>query len=676
MCYTGKAESKNPAKSPAKSPAKGPAKSPSKVLTIYKSPSRRKSLRASILKDQGPTKSPVKNSPLRWIDALKDECAFDEETPMLLNMEAIGIKSLACDQSQSPFSRRRSARLSARYSPQMIETEAQSAITLDASVGQAVHEGLEELGRAGHDFIEQDEKNACGRSMPSDACERDTCSKRESSRGTTPNTVLVTWESSRALPPAVSDSKTVAILNNNRNLEQNHFTHPPPLPTSLDLVSLEPLDDSSQEAPVGAQHNDLGTIAPSTASPKLPFSHYKCPSEPALCASDSKKPDLSTDDPLPNEKIKEPEHAIYDDRQDELLDGETFGSDRSSPHHKDQDKKLQAISDDEARLSQTIDMVQQVSHSMLDEILDAGDGISKDDRAAALNDSNAQKDTGSDGNLHDNNEDMLEESIDVEASRLRPRTRVSDETVMLKEFLSRAQARRAASQPTEPPKSPSRSLRKRSKRSPLQQLDTNSPSPTKPKGPLVGLAALPESANNNVHVEEDLGKSIADLASQRRSTRTRLATPNKTPLNVPSLIPLRRTDGTDPVVLQKSANQELSIVTRANTRRNKGRARLPKMMLVELAQLAEKAVEQDDDSIPHRQQSTIKFVRWDENRLVQYQEAPIDIDEGNKTRTAPKVRRLRGLGATNETPAPKRVSQALLTPAASSRVTKLKAASK
>ena len=621
--------------------------------------------------------------------ALGNNHAVDGETPMLLDMETMGIKSLASDDSQSPFSRRRSARLSARYEYLATRTETQSAITSDALLAQAIHEELKEIDRVIYDCTKQNEKSDLNVSASIDIGESDTIQEPVSPRATSPNTVYSTWKIWEELLPAVSGSKLVTESEEDEDMEQDQFALVPYVPSSLESLSPDSLDDILQDDLTGAKRNVLDItathkcVALSTASPKLPSSDCRDTPKTATDASNYKKPDFTSDGLLPDGQTGEVMQLEYYGHHDELLDAEAFSSGGSSPGHQDVDEQLAVILDSEASPDQVIDMAQQVSRSESNEILDVGDGIKEDDQLAAVHDRNTEKDSESVDNLHDN-EDLLRKSITIAAGRIRSRTRVSDETMLLKDFLSRTQARRAASQSTEPSTPAAKSPpRKRSTRKPLHPLNANSPSSTKSGGLVAESESPARTTDENVPAEEALDKPIADLASQRRSTRTRPVVSTKTPLSVPSFIPLRRADRADSVILQKSANQELSIATRANTRRNKGRARLPKMMLVELAKLAKLAeredsqiVKQDDDGVFHGQRAAIKFVRWDESQLVQYQEAPVDTDEGNDTRPIPKMRRLRGLGATNGTPAPKRVSRALLTPASLNRVTKPKAVSK
>lgn len=248
---------------------------------------------------------------------------------------------------------------------------------------------------------------------------------------------------------------------------------------------------------------------------------------------------------------------------------------------------------------------------------------------------------------------VLRDNEDTTSPRKSSRsgTRFSDDTNMLKDFLSRAQARKQAKdalQVANPAATATAS--RRSPRKALASLDSNSPSPHKAgvdsnrAGTPLGRAKLEE-----VQLEEP-DETAADASPVRRGTRKRLLAPAKTATGAPSFIPVRRADGTDPVVLQKSIAQELALVTRTNTRRNKGQAKPPALILKKLVM---DEVEQETKG-GHALRNC-KSVGWDK-KLVYYQDgrqvqadAEVEVEEKR-----PKARRLRGLGAGNGTPAPKR----------------------
>ena len=251
--------------------------------------------------------------------------------------------------------------------------------------------------------------------------------------------------------------------------------------------------------------------------------------------------------------------------------------------------------------------------------------------------------------------------------KTRSGTRFSDDTSMLKEFLNRAQAKKAAKTPgltavdlPKPQISPRRSPRKA-----LGSRTGNDISPQKPRDEPNRPGTPPRKPQVDALDSDDGEEVSAEITSCRRSTRTRLPAPIKGVPGAPSFIPVRRADGTDPVVLQKSQAQELAMVTRANTRRNKGQSKPPLLALQDIpAEIAETA----SNTTFKRRAASSKTVGWAE-QLASYQDAK-EAEEPEEMRH--KVRRMRGLGAANNrTPAPKRttavVSTSNGTPAAKRR---------
>ena len=234
--------------------------------------------------------------------------------------------------------------------------------------------------------------------------------------------------------------------------------------------------------------------------------------------------------------------------------------------------------------------------------------------------------------------------------KTRSGARFSDDTNMLKDFLNRAQARKAAQKPVlsapeaaVPQHSPRRSPRKMH-----GSQDGQGSSPQKPRN----MATRPNTPSSKPKPEvfdsDDNEERTAEPASCRRSTRTRVPAPSKAVPGAPSFIPVRRADGTDPVVLQKSQAQELAVTTRANTRRNKGQSKPPLLALQDLP------TETTDLASSGRERAErAKSVAWAE-RLASFRDANGDADEIEERR--PKVRRLRGLGAMNGTPTAKRTT--------------------
>ena len=143
-----------------------------------------------------------------------------------------------------------------------------------------------------------------------------------------------------------------------------------------------------------------------------------------------------------------------------------------------------------------------------------------------------------------------------------------DDTDMLRNFLTRVKANKAAR------KSPrrKRSLPHSPLRLPLGTLDNNlSPSPLRPAGETEATEPSPVKGKRKGNA---LGQEGVDLEPRgiRRSGRTRL--PVKEPPAVPSFIPVRRLgqDLDTTITLKRSEEKELAALTRVNTRKNKGNA--------------------------------------------------------------------------------------------------------
>lgn len=198
-------------------------------------------------------------------------------------------------------------------------------------------------------------------------------------------------------------------------------------------------------------------------------------------------------------------------------------------------------------------------------------------------------------------------------------SRFSEETNMLRDFLSRAQARKAArdvSASTEVDANPRRSPRK-----PLVEIHNESPSPERPlpaskrPGTPPGKAKLEMQVGELDELDEldELEEAGQQTSSCRRSTRRRLFTPARPAPGAPSLIPVRRAEGGDKIRLQRSLAQELATVTRSNTRRNRGQSKPPKVVLQSLP------VESSTvDVVSSKGEGCGKSVGWDAT-LVYYQ---------------------------------------------------------
>jgi hypothetical protein len=202
----------------------------------------------------------------------------------------------------------------------------------------------------------------------------------------------------------------------------------------------------------------------------------------------------------------------------------------------------------------------------------------------------------------------------------------------------------------------------------------------------------PATAETDVEDTEDFESS----KSSRRSARTRksrLPAPASAsvpqPPQGPKSIAVRRTDGTDPIVLKRTEAQELGLITRSNTRKNKQGAFAVSLKLFSLnTEAAKKKAEatsnhvanDDAEILPINPITGKKNVRWDQT-LAYFQEGTdtqanmkaeaeslatpdelslplsrpstkpkIKVPKDKSSNSTPKIRRIRGLGAANGTP--------------------------
>ncbi|MCJ1379707.1 hypothetical protein MMC17_002809 [Xylographa soralifera] len=249
-------------------------------------------------------------------------------------------------------------------------------------------------------------------------------------------------------------------------------------------------------------------------------------------------------------------------------------------------------------------------------------------------------------------------SPDLHASlpmrRTRSGARFSDDTNMLKDFLNRAHAKKAAKSKEVAIISYDDQSPRRSPRKVLSQLDKNSPSHTNSPDPPCSLNTPPGNDSLSlINGVDDNDEPSGESKLRRRSARTCTTMPEKTTLGPLCFIPVRRPEGSEPVVLQKSAAQELAITTRANTRCNKGLSKLPKIMLETLNTAGVK-----DAPVKKLEIRPAKSVDWDKN-LVYFQKSGDrkvgkEKKEG-KAEVRPRAKRLKEPGDFSGIPAPKSV---------------------
>lgn len=167
----------------------------------------------------------------------------------------------------------------------------------------------------------------------------------------------------------------------------------------------------------------------------------------------------------------------------------------------------------------------------------------------------------------------------------------------------------------------------------LEELDANSPSPSPQKmsstrkaedasGSPIGKNAVPkeDKAKNGPQQQQQFGSPTAT----RRSTRTRTSrAPPKSNIPTPqNTLSLRRAKGNEFVFLQRTEAQELSLVTRKNTRQNKGNSVLPKYTLKTLSkgQESAEASPSSGSSSGNGRGGAGKRVCWNDARLVEFED--------------------------------------------------------
>lgn len=232
----------------------------------------------------------------------------------------------------------------------------------------------------------------------------------------------------------------------------------------------------------------------------------------------------------------------------------------------------------------------------------------------------------------------------------------NDDTAFLHAFLTRTRAQKAARAQSSP-----------EKKTVSEQMATERPSasdvklPSSPS-PAFDLPAPTES-------EPDASEATADSPC-RRSARTRLPRPQKVTPAVPSNIPVRRSNGTEFIFLQRTEAQEIALATRVNTRRNKGDAVHPRY---KLQYINDPNVGRSPVKSSPKKRKTRKEVSWHE-RLTEVHEAelaeegdgPVQpaVAETTPSESKPAVKKRKKLGTVNGTPAPKRTVDAVMTEAA------------
>ncbi|KAL4782831.1 hypothetical protein BJX76DRAFT_275997 [Aspergillus varians] len=220
-----------------------------------------------------------------------------------------------------------------------------------------------------------------------------------------------------------------------------------------------------------------------------------------------------------------------------------------------------------------------------------------------------------------------------------------DDTAVLSNFLSKAKARREAkaaaeaeaattiiaADPEEKEQTPPRQQVfveiPTPERRILEDLDANSSSPQK-------------SPSKSGEQENNTGENGSASPVARRSTRVRSLQRAAAPTGFRTTLSLRRARGNEFVFLQRTEAQELALLTRRNTKQNKGDALLPKYTLQGLArETSYSSPPSSDDGSRKQRNRPKKFVSWNDDRLAQFEgEESEDELTGEATTKATKAK--------------------------------------
>lgn len=241
-----------------------------------------------------------------------------------------------------------------------------------------------------------------------------------------------------------------------------------------------------------------------------------------------------------------------------------------------------------------------------------------------------------------------EETVAQEVST---KPRISDDTAILQAFLSRAAADKATRK---------RSIHKReslsnrrdsgairqalaspAKVEVLGELDPNSPSPRKP-APELNLDDKPALQSKPEPENRVDNATVQEVRPARRSARSRTQIPRfppvapppaATPATGPKSFTIR--GPTEKVALQRTEVQELALVTRNNTRRNKAGAVMPAMRIVKLA--TEAASPEGSAEASPAKRGKARHIRWD-TTLVYFNDGEPDLADLGQTEAAPQAK--------------------------------------
>lgn len=203
-----------------------------------------------------------------------------------------------------------------------------------------------------------------------------------------------------------------------------------------------------------------------------------------------------------------------------------------------------------------------------------------------------------------------------------------DDAEVISDFLSKARAKRAANTPVKKdasvdrlPESPTPTARRI-----LEAVDGNSPRSHRRQLPPEKLQ-LPDFCFNRRSPRIVASKS-ADQKPPFENVWDGSIAPNspvvevtvehaRHPPRVPDQIPTRRRKGTEFVFMQRTDDQQTALLTKANTRLNKGSKPPHKLLPILNKAIAALGTDPEDDQHQHRDLSK-KQVRWNDAALVEY----------------------------------------------------------
>ena len=235
----------------------------------------------------------------------------------------------------------------------------------------------------------------------------------------------------------------------------------------------------------------------------------------------------------------------------------------------------------------------------------------------------------------------------------------NDDEGMLRDFLSRTNASKAARIAKRSSLSHKRDsdvikMALASPRRALETLDTNSPSPRKTQE-AEALSRNMSSPTENTLTLQDITGDVDELsrADPTPCRSGRGIRPKKdedhSAANIPQTISIRRPEVAERITVKKSEAQEMAILTRTNTRRNKGGSTAVKHKLKTLK-------DQEPEEMAEREiPEGAKTVTWSTDLVTAYFDAegakPEEGDAAGATTSRPRARRAKALGTMNGTPA-------------------------